>query len=306
MGTGEGTEEPAQEPTARPKNGLAEPIPWWAAIGLTVGAVTLSAMLSSASVFVRAFRGIPIRQAAQEVTSDPLALGLAQAAAFGLVIFVTVQLFATRRSLRETLAVRFNLSTRSAALLVMMGLALQFPFSELSNLAHQFWPVPLADQQRVLELLTTRTLGESLSVIIAIVIIAPVVEEVFFRGALFEGLQVRYGATFAIIITAVLFGVSHGSIGASIYATVAGLLFGALRLRTDSVVPGVVLHASVNAVPVLLSPAVIQLPGFNVASAEAQHLPWWILVSASAIAVLAAFAFLHVYRDEALPEEPTP
>ena len=142
------------------------------------------------------------------------------------------------------------------------------------------------------------TLGEGLSIIVAIVIIAPLAEEVLFRGALFGGLRARYGAIAAVWITAILFGVSHGSVSSAIYATLAGLLFGVLRLRTDSVVPGIVLHASINAVPVLLSPAVVQLPGFNIASPHPQQLPGWILVSASLVAVLAAWAFARVSREE--------
>ena len=276
-----------------------DPIPWWAASALTVAVVALSSMFASASVVLRTLVGGDLHDARRAVSGDPLALGLSQAAAFALMIFVTVRLFSLNRSLREALGCRVGLSTKGAALLVVMGFGLQFPFAELSNVAQRFWPTPLIEQTRVLELLTARSFSEALAVTIAIVVIAPVAEELFFRGALFEGLRVRYGAAFAICFTAALFGVSHGSVVAAIYATLAGLVFGVLRLRTGSVFPSVVLHASINAVPVLLSPAVVQLPGFNVASAEPLRLPWWVLVSASLAAVLASVAFVRFALPDA-------
>jgi membrane protease YdiL (CAAX protease family) len=52
---------------------------------------------------------------------------------------------------------------------------------------------------------------------------APVVEEIVFRGAILRGLE-RYGKWFAVLISALLFGVFHGNLIQSPYAFLVGLV----------------------------------------------------------------------------------
>jgi membrane protease YdiL (CAAX protease family) len=86
---------------------------------------------------------------------------------------------------------------------------------------------------------------------------APFTEELTFRGFLYRGFaQSRLGAVGAIVFTAALFTVAHfpefvGTadwyLDVSRIATV-GLLFGWLRERTGSVLPGLAIHVLINAV----------------------------------------------------------
>lgn len=55
--------------------------------------------------------------------------------------------------------------------------------------------------------------------------VAPVVEELVYRGFVLESLR-KYGKVFAIVISAVLFGVMHGNIPQAVFAFGVGLVLG--------------------------------------------------------------------------------
>ena len=85
-----------------------------------------------------------------------------------------------------------------------------------------------------------------------IALVAPVVEELTFRGAGFSLLE-RWGRPFAILAVGVLFGLAHGLVEALpvLVALGAGLAY--VRSRTRSVYPGILLHAVFNAVALTLA-----------------------------------------------------
>jgi CAAX protease family protein len=80
-------------------------------------------------------------------------------------------------------------------------------------------------------------------------ILAPIGEELLFRGALFSWLRSRFRAWPAIIVTAVLFGVIHFMpLAIMPIAFALGLSLGWVRERTDSALPGIVFHVAQNVV----------------------------------------------------------
>ena len=85
----------------------------------------------------------------------------------------------------------------------------------------------------------------------AIVVAAPIFEEIFFRGFLFQGIRYsRLGPTGAIGITSLLWAVIHLQYDIYGMATVfaLGLLFGIARLKTDSIHLLMVMHSFVGLV----------------------------------------------------------
>ncbi|ARP51151.1 CPBP family intramembrane glutamic endopeptidase [Caproicibacterium lactatifermentans] len=72
-------------------------------------------------------------------------------------------------------------------------------------------------------------------------LIPPLVEEVLFRGAVLGCLR-RWGNWFAIVVSALLFGLYHGNVAQFVFAVLIGILFGYLRVRTESILPCIVLH----------------------------------------------------------------
>jgi membrane protease YdiL (CAAX protease family) len=85
----------------------------------------------------------------------------------------------------------------------------------------------------------------------AIVVIGPLVEELLYRGAGIAFLA-GYGRWAAIGVTALLFGLGHGlllSLGAFVWF---GIVTAWLRLRTDSLYPPLLVHASFNALGMIV------------------------------------------------------
>lgn len=89
---------------------------------------------------------------------------------------------------------------------------------------------------------------------VMIVILAPLIEELFFRGWLFGSLRARFSAVAAILVTAVAFAIVHmDTTGLYPIAVLApGLVLSVIRERTGSVKPAVLAHALYNGVGWLL------------------------------------------------------
>ncbi len=79
------------------------------------------------------------------------------------------------------------------------------------------------------------------------VIFAPLVEEIFFRGFLFQGFRQRYGWEKAALLSAALFSLSHLDPASLIPTFVLGFIFAYLYHRSNSIWPGVIMHFLTNA-----------------------------------------------------------
>jgi membrane protease YdiL (CAAX protease family) len=81
---------------------------------------------------------------------------------------------------------------------------------------------------------------------ILVVVVAPIVEELQFRGVGY-GLLVRFGTTAAIPLVGLAFALVHGLIAGFPVIFVFGCGLAFLRSRTDSIYPCMLLHATFNA-----------------------------------------------------------
>jgi len=79
-----------------------------------------------------------------------------------------------------------------------------------------------------------------------VVIVAPIVEELTFRGVGFR-LLAPFGTMVAVVGTAVAFAADHGLVEGFPALFLFGLAVALVRLRTGSLYPGMLLHASFNA-----------------------------------------------------------
>ena len=103
-----------------------------------------------------------------------------------------------------------------------------------------------------------RTMADAppLGVLLAVLVVgvlAPVGEELFFRGYLQTRLRRAWSAGPAIVATALAFGVIHGEPVHGVLAFALGLYLGLLTERAESVVPAIICHAANNSVSVVLS-----------------------------------------------------
>jgi hypothetical protein len=87
---------------------------------------------------------------------------------------------------------------------------------------------------------------------LAVTLLAPLVEELTYRGLGFSLLQ-PYGVALAVVVTGALFGLTHGLLIGLPVLVFFGIVVGWLRAKTDSVYPGMVLHAAFNAIALSVS-----------------------------------------------------
>ena len=91
------------------------------------------------------------------------------------------------------------------------------------------------------------TVTGALLLVFVLVVIAPVLEELWTRGIIFDALK-PYGNGVAIIFSSILFGLMHGSLQMLFYSTALGFALGYVRYATGSLFAVTVLHAIINAV----------------------------------------------------------
>ena len=92
-----------------------------------------------------------------------------------------------------------------------------------------------------------RLLSNGLIPALSIAVAAPLTEELMFRGVIQPRLERAMPVWAAAVVQAVLFGVTHGTPIQMVYAFLLGLVFGFLRSRTGSILPGFAAHAAFNA-----------------------------------------------------------
>ena len=81
----------------------------------------------------------------------------------------------------------------------------------------------------------------------AVCVLAPFTEELTFRGLGFSLLR-PFGPWIAVVGTAIVFGLAHGLVEALPILVVFGLGLAYIRLWQDSILPGMLLHATFNAI----------------------------------------------------------
>ena len=94
------------------------------------------------------------------------------------------------------------------------------------------------------------TLQTNLVVALSVVVVAPIVEELLFRGFILGRLGAKYGFGRAIIISSLIFGLLHVDVlGAFLFGVVVSLV----RLKYDSLIAPTLIHISNNAIAVAWS-----------------------------------------------------
>lgn len=89
--------------------------------------------------------------------------------------------------------------------------------------------------------------SQLIAVFLALVVITPVFEELIFRGVLFRGLRRRLPFWAAALVVSLLFAVAHQQWNVAADTMALGLVLCALVEKTNSIWPGILLHALKNA-----------------------------------------------------------
>jgi len=103
------------------------------------------------------------------------------------------------------------------------------------------------------EALFNRMGDGSVAAVLAVCVMAPLLEEMLFRGIVLRGFLQRYPRWQAIFMSALLFGAAHLNIYQFVVGCVMGTVLAWLYERTRSLIPCIALHATYNCATLLLA-----------------------------------------------------
>ena len=178
-----------------------------------------------------------------EIARVPLVVVAGQSVAY-LLILAYMYVLVTRERRRPDFlaAIHWNWPSNIAAY-VVAGFALSL---SLQVLAH-FLPIP---KELPIDSFF-RTPAEAWALSILSITLAPLMEELFFRGFLYPVLARRLGLPIAVFVTALGFALLHGaqlmfSWGPVLVIFLVGIVLTIVRAKTNSVAAGVLIHMAYN------------------------------------------------------------
>ena len=116
------------------------------------------------------------------------------------------------------------------------------------------WCVSIAIEPVIMRLPSDQSvLGSGGWLLLSAVMLAPLLEEVVFRGYIAGGLRYAYGPIVAWVVSSLAFGLAHGFAAPAINATLCGLVLGFYYMRYRSITLVVMLHAMNNLTACFLS-----------------------------------------------------
>ncbi len=198
-------------------------------------------------------------------------------------------------SIRTSLRVRWP-HWLCLPLAVALGLTLHPLYLALGKWIEYTYPVSEEAMQAMLPMVEQIETAPWLTIVFLMAFIPAVCEELAFRGFIFGGLVRDGGWPRAIVVTALMFGISHGFLQQSIAASCMGALLGWISFRTGSVLPCILLHFTNNALSVSMSRlAESGIPGIELLITSTQDGPtyqplWFLLSSGLAMTCLLYFA----------------
>ena len=121
----------------------------------------------------------------------------------------------------------------------------------LYGYAIQTFHLPLQTNDQVLLAYSKYAPLTTYATLIVAVFVAPICEEVFFRGFVFAGLLRGMPLVWAILFSTLIFAVAHFDVGSFAVLFIIGLALAFLRWRTKSILPGILLHMLNNGIAAL-------------------------------------------------------
>lgn len=143
--------------------------------------------------------------------------------------------------------------------------------------------------------------GERLGSLFALVLVAPLTEEFFFRGLILRGLRWRYSPAIAIVLSSVLFGAMHLNPWQSFATLLMGGLLGWWAVRARSLWPCLAGHALNNAGVFWYRWLPFEIRGFNSSEMMGETVefqPWWFDVLGLGLLVAGIILFCRAMPRE--------
>ena len=216
------------------------PISYPLAFGWTLGSASCLFWLLQLSVALR-----------PSAATDVVQIGAVEALVFLLGVLGVLSLHGRDAPLLASLGVRPT-HPALAILGVALGLASHFPAESIDILVERRLPGAAEDLAAEATLLSASSPLRLVLVLFVIACVGPLVEELFFRGALYGALRRTHGAIGAATVSGLCFVLAHVSNYRKWPAlAVVALAMTHLRAASGSLLPSLAMHVAFNAVTVL-------------------------------------------------------
>lgn len=229
---------PAEDPLNDPRFEAprAQRFPTWGDMLAVVGIYLLATVATSIVMAIVAAVSGGAESLTERMSSGPMS-----ALSYALSMTLTIVGVLIYRKLRRGKGKMFRLSMRGFnPMLILWGFVLVLITGIVIEPVLNLFP------ESFLDLLNQMGANGGWSVLM-LAILAPVMEEVLFRGILLESVREKYSSGRAIVMSALMFGVIHVIPQQVVNAFVIGLILGFIYVRTDSLWPVIIIHALNNA-----------------------------------------------------------
>lgn len=123
---------------------------------------------------------------------------------------------------------------------VVLGISLAVAISFGMSLLPESWIEAYAQEADLM-------VGDSvLLMVISTMVVAPLVEEIVFRGLMLSRLRKAMPVGWAVAVSSLLFGLAHGQILWIAYAAILGVIMSVVVVKTKSLTTSIILHMTFN------------------------------------------------------------
>ena len=170
--------------------------------------------------------------------------------ALPVIVYLRINSLSVRRRLRIN---RISKNTLFSIIIISVGFIIII--DALDRIVYALFGSPDFLSELVEQLKITSVLNGIL-IILTTIIVAPLVEEILFRGFLQKVLEESWeDITKAILVTSLFFALVHLNPHWIVQIYLLGMLLGYLSWRTNSIIPGIILHGLNNGFAVALNNA---------------------------------------------------
>lgn len=201
----------------------------------------------AASIAVIVFIGVLIAGLSPPLRRDPTPLALPfQLVFYGLIYLGFRVIFKGRYHMPVFASLGWRHARFNPGIAMIGGAVLAFAVSGIASLLHT--PQVPSPIDKLVDSTATFVL-----LAVTVLFAAPIIEELVFRGFLQPLLSRTFGVVAGILITAAIFGSLHAPEYSFAWqyafaVFIAGVVFGWIRARTNSVIPSTIMHGCYNLV----------------------------------------------------------
>ncbi|WP_010238089.1 CPBP family intramembrane glutamic endopeptidase [Clostridium arbusti] len=180
-----------------------------------------------------------------------------------------------------------NIGVKNVLFILVICVSFSALLSGVVEYVIKFFP-SYNETSKMINMSMTSILG-----ILAVLIFAPIFEEILFRGMILSEIRNNINIIAAVIIQGILFGLYHMDKFQSIYTAILGILLGLLCVKTKSVVGSIIAHITFNICGTLLFPYLVGVSG---------KFAFLYIIAGAIIFVISIFSFIRFNKRSSLKE----